>query len=65
MSWRLLCSLMPSLSRRLIVLLTQLFGECVQNFGEEICCKTFIWKTGSRWKDNMTNFREMDSEDGR
>jgi hypothetical protein len=40
--------------------------ESAQNFGEEICCKTFIWKTGNKWKDNiMIDFRQMSSEDGR
>jgi hypothetical protein len=40
--------------------------ESVQNSGEEICWKTFIWKTGNKWKDNIIiDFRQMGSEDGR
>jgi hypothetical protein len=40
-------------------------GESVENFGEEICWKTFIWKSGKKWKDNiMIDFRLMGSEDG-
>jgi hypothetical protein len=35
----------------------------VQNFGEEICWKNIIWKTGKKWKDNI--MREMSCEDSR
>jgi hypothetical protein len=39
--------------RALIIILIKWFGDCVQNFGEEICWKTFILKTGKGWEDTL------------
>jgi hypothetical protein len=49
---------MPSSSNCLINIR---FGECIQNFCEEI----FVWKTSKKWKENIIiDFKEMGADDG-